>query len=57
LFFGCVVVRLNQNKLFFARFVGFVCNLPCKTKFQVSNLRQFQAGKINFTAKSTKFKA
>ena len=31
-------------------------NFHSKTKFLASNLRQFQAGKINFTAKSTKFK-
>ena len=31
-------------------------NLPRVVKFLVSNLRQFQAGKINFKTKSTKFK-
>ena len=33
-----------------------IFNLPRVVKFLASNLRQFQAGKINFTAKSTKFK-
>jgi len=33
-----------------------IFNLPRAVKFLASNLRQFQAGKINFTAKSTKFK-
>ena len=33
-----------------------IFNLPRVVKFLASNLRQFQAGRINFTAKSTKFK-
>ena len=33
-----------------------IFNLPRVVKFLVSNLRQFQAGKINFTVKLTKFK-
>ena len=33
-----------------------IFNLPRVVKFLASNLRQFQVGKINFTAKSTKFK-
>ena len=33
-----------------------IFNLPRAVKFLASNLRQFQAGKINFTAKSAKFK-
>ena len=33
-----------------------IFNLPRVVKFLASNLRQFQAGKINFTAKSAKFK-
>ena len=33
-----------------------IFNLPRVVKFLASNLRQFQAGKINFTVKSAKFK-
>ena len=33
-----------------------IFNLPRVVKFLASNLRQFQVGRINFTAKLTKFK-